>query len=75
MTLYGQPVAMSAGQAQQLLDEHVARADNGRCMRCGEIEPCAPRIAALRLFWAAPMLPRRIPGLSRPELIGARWVR
>jgi hypothetical protein len=60
--------------AQQVLDEHITSSVDGRCLKCGVPGPCYRREAAVVVFSRFLRLPRRIPGLTRPELIGARRV-
>jgi hypothetical protein len=58
---------------QPVLDAHAASAVTGRCGRCG-IEEYEPYRDALRALTELHQLPRRAPGATRPELIGARLV-
>ncbi|MFI6759465.1 hypothetical protein ACIBF5_10045 [Micromonospora sp. NPDC050417] len=58
--------------AQQTLELHTVSSANGHCMACGVPGPCAAQEQATKVFLFALRLPRRIPGLTRPELIGAR---
>lgn len=58
--------------AQGLLDAHPTGID-GCCVACGE-RGCAGRAVALRRLGQAGLLPRRKPGATRPERVGARRV-
>jgi hypothetical protein len=67
-----------AGEAQQLaiaqraLDQHVVSSVTGLCVVCRVPGPCLRRETAAVVFARFERLPRRVPGLSRPELVGAR---
>jgi hypothetical protein len=58
--------------AQDMLDRHVTCSATGRCLACGVPGPCARREMAAVVFARFLRLPQRIPGLSRPELVGSR---
>jgi hypothetical protein len=58
--------------AQRVLDEHLTDSHTGRCRGCGAPGPCWRRETAVAVFSRYARLPRRVPGLSRPELVGAR---
>ena len=60
--------------AQRVLDEHITSSVDGRCVQCGVPGPCYRRETAVVVFTRFLRLPRRIPGLTRPELVGARRV-
>ncbi|GAA4690981.1 hypothetical protein [Phytohabitans rumicis] len=60
--------------AQQVLDEHVTSSATGRCLKCGALGPCYRRETATVVFSRFLRLPSRIPGLTKPELVGARRV-
>jgi hypothetical protein len=60
--------------AQEALDRRTTSSATGLCLECGVPGPCAHRETAVKVFSRCLRLPRRIPGLSRPELIGARRV-
>ena len=47
--------------AQAALDQHIAATD-GRCVRCGALEPCMARAAAEAIFVRYRRLPVRTPG-------------
>jgi hypothetical protein len=49
--------------AQAAIERHVA-GPHGRCVTCGEIEPCRARITAQATFARYQRLPVRIPGLA-----------
>ncbi|NBE82979.1 hypothetical protein GVV04_18810 [Micromonospora sp. NEAU-HG-1] len=57
--------------AQGQLDQHTSSSADGRCAGCGEEGPCSQRRVALRVFGRYGCLPRRWPGASRPEQVGA----
>lgn len=60
--------------AQEALDRHATSSATGRCVTCGLVGPCPRRETALALFSRFMRMPRRRPGLARPELIGARRI-
>jgi hypothetical protein len=68
--VYGPGVAESLAEVQTILDAHVG-ASGGRCAVCGA-GVCQPYLRAGRVFAWSGHLPRRRPGLTRPELAGAR---
>ncbi len=57
--------------AQSQIDRHTAASGNGRCLTCGEEDPCSLRLVAAHVFTRYGQLPRRAPGASRPEQVGA----
>ena len=59
-------------QAQQTLERHAVSSADGLCLACRVPGPCVEHEAAVRLFMFSARLPRRVPGATRPELIGAR---
>lgn len=61
-------------RAQTVLDLHTVSSADGKCLACGMAGPCAEQERAARVFALALRLPRRVPGASRPELVGARRV-
>jgi hypothetical protein len=64
--------AVQLEQAQRLLDAHVMALNTGLCRLCGTLDSCDYRDAASATFARYRRLPRRRPGASRPELVGAR---
>jgi hypothetical protein len=50
-------------RAQAAIERHVA-GPHGRCVACGEIEPCRARITAQGTFARYQRLPVRTPGLA-----------
>ncbi len=71
-TYYGSEAAQLA-EAQRTLDTHVTSSATGRCIECGTLGPCRLRENAVETWSRAVYrLPRRRPGATRPELIGAR---
>ncbi len=73
VTIYFGPEAQLA-IAQEVLDRHVTSSAHGLCIVCGVPGPCCRREAAVVAFSRFLRLPRRIPGSTRPELVGARRV-
>jgi hypothetical protein len=73
VTVYGGEADQLA-VAQEALDRHTTSSATGLCLACGVPGPCARRETAVKVFSRYLRLPRRIPGLSRPELIGAHRV-
>ncbi len=66
--------------AQATLDEHAVSSGDGLCIACGVVGPCPAHEAAARVFMFSARLPRRRPGATRPESIGAKrddfkWLR
>ncbi len=70
-TYYGSEADQLA-KAQRDLDMHITSGATGRCLRCGMPGPCQTRENAVETWSRANRLPRRRPGITRPELIGAR---
>lgn len=60
--------------AQAVLDRHAVCSADGLCIACGVPGPCGAHETAARTFRWSMRLPRRVPGATRPELIGARRV-
>jgi hypothetical protein len=58
--------------AQSTMDAHPISLRDGRCITCGIEGGCIEREAAARIFARYGVLPRRRPGATRPELVGAR---
>jgi hypothetical protein len=73
MTIY-HGEAEQLAVAQEVLDRHATSSANGLCMTCKKPGPCAVRETAAAMFSRYSRLPRRVPGASRPELVGARRV-
>ena len=61
-------------EAQAVLNLHATSSATGLCRVCGIPGPCFRCDTAMSVFSRYHRLPRRIPGLSKPELIGARRV-
>ncbi|HYS36471.1 MAG TPA: hypothetical protein VEO01_12670 [Pseudonocardiaceae bacterium] len=57
--------------AQAALDGHPISIRDGRCITCGTEGGCGEREQAALLFARYGVLPRRRPGATRPELVGA----
>ncbi|MBE1484989.1 hypothetical protein [Plantactinospora soyae] len=61
-------------RAQKTLERHAVSSADGLCLACRVTGPCAAHEQAAKVFRFALRLPRRVPGATRPELIGARRV-
>ncbi len=61
-------------QAQAELDRHPTASANGLCVACRTPGPCAAREAAAAVFVRYGLLPHRLAGATRPELVRARIV-
>jgi hypothetical protein len=57
--------------AQSTLDAHPISLSDGRCITCSTEGGCGEREEAARIFARYGVLPRRCPGATRPELVGA----
>jgi len=69
MTVYlASPVRDQLDRAQRDIDDHLAIGADGRCLACGEFEPCAIRVTASAVFARYGVLPRRRPGRALPGL-------
>ncbi|MGN9912670.1 AAA family ATPase [Phytohabitans sp. LJ34] len=72
-TIYaGEPDQMAI--AQEVLDEHVTSSATGLCLKYGVRGPCYRRETATVVFSRFLRLPRLTPGLTWPQLVGARRV-
>lgn len=58
--------------AQAVLELHTVSSADGRCLSCGTPGPCIDHERAAGVFAVALRLPRRVPGATQPQLIGAR---
>lgn len=74
MATYGGAATDQIDNAQEVLDQHLVSSVTGRCMVCGVLGPCQRRETAAALFFVSRWLPRRRPGATRPELVGARRI-
>ena len=72
MTTYGGMDEIN--NAQDVLDQHLVSSATGLCLVCKVPGPCQRRETAAALFFVSGRLPRRTPGATRPELLGARRV-
>ncbi len=61
-------------RAQAELDRHAVSSADGLCVQCKTLGPCPAHEAAARVFELSARLPRRTPGATHPELIGATRV-
>ena len=73
-TYYATTAEAQLAEAQRLLDTHITSSATGRCLTCGTFGPCYKRETAVVIFSRSLQLPRRQPGATRPELVGARRV-
>jgi hypothetical protein len=73
-TYYAMAADDQLAEAQRTLDTHTV-GSTGFCLTCGILGPCRPRMSAESIFYRSLRLPRRHPGATRPELLGARRVR
>ncbi len=55
-------------QAQTELERHLLSGPNGRCLTCGQFEPCYARTRAAATFRRYGQLPTRRPGLTLRHL-------
>jgi hypothetical protein len=60
--------------AQIDIDRHVTSCATGMCLECGRVGPCPVNERASSVFARLGRLPRRVPGASHPEVVGARRV-
>lgn len=67
---YSAGVLAELDAAQAQLNRHTGSSESGRCLTCGEEDPCSARLVALQVFGRYEELPRRWPGASRPERVG-----
>jgi hypothetical protein len=58
--------------AQSVLDRHAVSSADGLCVTCKVLGPCPEHEAAAKVFTLSARLPRRRPGATRPELLGAK---
>ncbi|OLE26602.1 MAG: hypothetical protein AUG44_12405 [Actinobacteria bacterium 13_1_20CM_3_71_11] len=70
-TYYATTCDEQLADAQRTLDTHITSSANGRCLKCGTPGPCYKRETAVVIFSRTLRLPRRRPGATRPELVGA----
>src|SRR6266511_1172487 len=56
-------------QAQTELERHLLSGPNGRCLTCGQFEPCYARTRAAATFRRYGQLPKRRPGRTSRHLI------
>jgi len=71
-TYYALTADEQLAEAQRALDTHITSSATGRWLACGTLGPCGRRESAASIFSRTLRLPRRQPGATRPELIGAR---
>jgi hypothetical protein len=63
---------LAALQAE--LDAHIVSDLSGRCIACGDLEPCTRRGEISAAFLAYRRLPARQPGLAASHLLRGRRV-
>jgi hypothetical protein len=61
-------------QVQADIERHAVSSADGLCLTCRTTGPCETYENASRTFMRYGQMPRRRPGLSRPQLLGARRV-
>jgi|SRR5947209_17498225 len=71
-------VRVELDQAQAELERHIVTGMDGRCVTCGEAEPCSGRVGATRRLLRYGRLPQRRPGLAgvranRSTGMGGSW--
>jgi hypothetical protein len=71
-TYYAATADQRLAEAQRTLDTHITSSATGHCLACGILGPCWRRENAVVVFSRTLRLPRRQPGATRPELVGAR---
>jgi hypothetical protein len=59
-------------RAQEVLEQHAVSSASGLCLACGVPGPCDEHVAATKVFTLSARLPRRRPGATHPELVGAK---
>lgn len=57
-------------RAQAALERHAVSSTDGLCLACRVAGPCVAYGMAIRAFAEALRLPTRVPGVTRPYLIG-----
>lgn len=57
-------------RARAEIDRHAAAGADGRCLGCGELEPCPSRTAAHAVLARSNSLPLRRPGLASRGVAG-----
>lgn len=60
----------AVAHAQAEIDRHAAAGADGRCLACGEWEPCPSRAAAHTVLARSNSLPLRRPGLASRGVAG-----
>jgi hypothetical protein len=73
-TYFGATADERLAEAQRTLNTHATSSATGRCLTCGTPGPCYKRENAVGIFSRTLRLPRRHPGATRPELMGARRI-
>lgn len=59
---------MQLAIVQDGLDRHVTSSADGQCVQCRVPGPCLRRVTATLVFLRFGRLPRRTPGITRPDL-------
>ena len=73
-TYYAATADEQLAEAQRTLDTHTTSSATGRCLACGMLGTCRRRESAVSVFSRTLRLPRRRPGATGPELVGARRI-
>lgn len=68
------PARDEIDEAVSILDTHITSSGTGRCIKCGVFGPCPTRTQGLMVMTRALWLPRRKPGVTQPELVGAKRI-
>jgi hypothetical protein len=69
----GRPARDQLASADTDLYRHLPVTPGGRCVACGESEPCRARYAALAVFLRYGVLPRRRPGAAGVRAMDQPW--
>jgi hypothetical protein len=56
-------------RAQEELNRHLVSGADGRCLTCGEVEPCRRRELVGTVFAKYGRMPRREPGITREAAV------
>lgn len=63
-------VIRSIDRGQAVVERHTMSSADGRCLTCGVLGPCPDQERAARVFALVLRLPRRVPWLTQPHLVG-----
>ena len=70
-TYYAGRAEEQLADAQRVLDRHATSSADGTCLTCGTPGPCCRRETAVKIFSRYCRMPRRTPGATKPERVGA----